>query len=101
MRFEGKTAVITGGSSGIGRGTVDLFLREGATVVMGDIDEAEGTAMMSALGDNFLFKTCDVTQEDQVKALMDHAAEKKKGSSGSSISAQGPVGWKFSGIRSG
>ncbi|OAO01393.1 SDR family NAD(P)-dependent oxidoreductase [Parasphingorhabdus sp.] len=79
MRFEGKTAVITGGSSGIGRGTVDLFLREGATVVMGDIDEAEGTAMMSALGDNFLFKTCDVTQEDQVKALMDHAAEKTGG----------------------
>lgn len=79
MRFEGKTAVITGGSSGIGRGIVDLFLREGATVVMGDIDEAEGTAMMSALGDNFLFKTCDVTQEDQVKALMDHAAEKTGG----------------------
>lgn len=79
MRFHGKTAVITGGSSGIGRGTVDLFLREGATVVMGDIDEAEGTAMMSALGDKFYFKTCDVTQEDQIKALMDHAAEQTGG----------------------
>lgn len=79
MRFEGKTAVITGGSSGIGRGTVDLFLREGATVVMGDIDDAEGTAMMSALGDNFLFQKTDVTQEAEIKALMDHAAEKTGG----------------------
>lgn len=79
MRFKNKTAVITGGSSGIGRGTVDLFLREGATVVMGDIDEAEGTTMMSELGDNFHFRTCDVTQEDQVKALMDYAAEKTGG----------------------
>ncbi|QJB69190.1 SDR family NAD(P)-dependent oxidoreductase [Parasphingorhabdus halotolerans] len=79
MRFEGKTAVITGGSSGIGRGTVDLFLREGATVVVGDIDEAEGSAMMSTLGEGFHFKKCDVTQEEQVKALMDHAAEKTGG----------------------
>lgn len=75
MRFEGKTVVITGGSSGIGRGTVDLFLREGAQVVMGDIDADEGSKMMSSLGDRFHFHKCDVTQEGQIKALMDHAAE--------------------------
>lgn len=79
MRFEGKTVVITGGSSGIGRGTVDLFLREGAKVVMGDIDTDEGAAMISTLGDRFHFKKCDVTQEDQVKGLMDFAAEKTGG----------------------
>ncbi len=79
MRFKGKTAVITGGSSGIGRNSVELFLREGATVVMGDIDEAEGTAMMSAMGDGFLFKRCDVTKEADIKALMDHAAEQTGG----------------------
>ena len=79
MRFKGKTAVITGGSSGIGRASVELFLREGATVVMGDIDEAEGIAMMSALGDAFLFQKCDVTQESEIKALMDYAAEKTGG----------------------
>ncbi|MEW4468157.1 SDR family NAD(P)-dependent oxidoreductase [Parasphingorhabdus sp. JC815] len=75
MRFKGKTAVITGGSSGIGRATVDLFLREGAHVIMGDINVDEGTAMMSSLGDSFHFQQCDVTQEDQIKALMDYAAE--------------------------
>ena len=79
MRFKGKTAVITGGSSGIGRSSVELFLREGAKVVMGDIDEAEGTAMMSAMGDGFLFKKCDVTQESDIKALMDYAAEQTGG----------------------
>tara|TARA_R110001606_G_scaffold22731_2_gene77474 strand:+ start:5355 stop:6191 length:837 start_codon:yes stop_codon:yes gene_type:complete len=79
MRFKDKTVVITGGSSGIGRGSVELFRREGATVVMGDIDEAEGTAMMSAMGDNFLFKKCDVTQEAEIKALMDYAAEETGG----------------------
>lgn len=79
MRFEGKTIVITGGSSGIGRGTVDLFLHEGARVVMGDIDADEGSAMMASLGDNFHFLKCDVTQEDQIKALMDHAAEQTGG----------------------
>jgi len=79
MRFKGKTAVITGGSSGIGRSSVDLFLREGATVVMGDIDDAQGTAMMAALGENFLFQKCDVTQEAEIKALMDYAAEQTGG----------------------
>jgi NAD(P)-dependent dehydrogenase (short-subunit alcohol dehydrogenase family) len=79
MRFEGKTAVITGGSSGIGRASVELFLREGATVVMGDIDETEGTAMMAALGERFLFKKSDVTREADVKALMDYAAEQTGG----------------------
>ena len=79
MRFEGKTAVITGGSSGIGKGTVDLFLREGATVVMGDIDDAAGSEMMASLGDAFHFVKCDVTQEAQVKALMDQAADKTGG----------------------
>ena len=79
MRFKDKTAVITGGSSGIGRASVELFLREGATVVMGDIDEAEGIAMMSALGENFIFRKCDVTRESEIKALMDHAAEKTGG----------------------
>lgn len=79
MRFKDKTVVITGGSSGIGRGSVDLFLREGAHVVMGDIDEAEGMAMATSLGDHFHFKRCDVTEEDQVKALMDFAAEQTGG----------------------
>ncbi len=79
MRFEGKTVVITGGASGIGRAGVDLFLGEGAQVVMGDIDADAGSQIMAKLGDGFHFQKCDVTQEDQIKTLMDYAAEQTGG----------------------
>ena len=45
-RLEGKVAVVTGAASGIGRGTVDLFVKEGARVIATDIDEA----LLSGLG---------------------------------------------------
>ena len=45
MRFAGKTAVVTGGASGIGRATVDLFAAEGATVILGDIDADAGSSI--------------------------------------------------------
>jgi NAD(P)-dependent dehydrogenase (short-subunit alcohol dehydrogenase family) len=41
-RLEGKVAVITGAASGIGRGTVDLFVKEGARVIAADIQDDKG-----------------------------------------------------------
>ena len=50
-RLDGKVAIITGGTSGMGRGTVDLFVDEGARVVVADIQDEKGALMENALKD--------------------------------------------------
>ncbi|MGH6780512.1 MAG: SDR family NAD(P)-dependent oxidoreductase [Sphingomonadaceae bacterium] len=79
MRFAGKTAVITGGASGIGKASVALFLSEGATVVMGDVNADAGAAMEAAAGGKLRFRRCDVCQEADIKGLMDFAAAETGG----------------------
>jgi NAD(P)-dependent dehydrogenase (short-subunit alcohol dehydrogenase family) len=74
MRFAGKTAVITGAASGIGKASVLRFASEGATVIAADIDDAGGQALADASGGNILFHHCDVTKVDDIKALMDFGA---------------------------
>lgn len=73
-RLDGKVAVITGAASGIGEATARVFAREGARLVMGDIQDAEGFALAEELGKSYL--RCDVTKEDEVRALVDHAISK-------------------------
>lgn len=72
-RLEGKVAAITGGSSGFGAGAARRFVREGAKVVIGDIQIEAGEAVAEELGDACLFIKCDVTVEDDVAALVDTA----------------------------
>ena len=66
-RIEGKVAVVTGGCSGIGLATVRRFAAEGATVVIGDVDDAHGPRIAQELGGAFVH--CDVTSPEQVEAL--------------------------------
>jgi len=76
MRLQGKVAVITGGASGIGAASVSLFIREGACVVIGDIQRGPGEAFAAQFGDQAAFAVRDVTQEDQVAALVDLAVSR-------------------------
>lgn len=71
MRFSGKVAVVTGGASGIGRATALRLAREGATVLVGDIDEG-GSQALEAEG--IRFRRTDVTREEEIAALIDAAA---------------------------
>ncbi len=74
-RLANKVAVITGGASGIGAAAAELFVSEGASVVLGDIQEEQGQAFAAKLGDKAVFRRCDVTQEEDVEALIDTAVE--------------------------
>jgi len=66
-------AIITGGSSGIGRATAAEFLAEGATVVIADIDEDRGTAAAEELGCEFV--RTDVTEYEQVESVVESTVE--------------------------
>lgn len=73
VRLQGKTAIITGAASGFGRSTAMSFAREGAQVVVADLQAEAGQALVSELqqqGHPALFLHCDVSREDSVQALV-------------------------------
>jgi NAD(P)-dependent dehydrogenase (short-subunit alcohol dehydrogenase family) len=71
--LSGKVAIVTGGASGIGRATVELFAAEGAKVVIADLDAARGEQVAKEVGEAAAFQRADVADADQVQALVDLA----------------------------
>lgn len=74
-RLDGKIAIVTGGASGIGEGTVLRFVEEGARVVIADIQEEPGRELARRLGDVARFAPTDVTEESSVARAVDTAVE--------------------------
>jgi NAD(P)-dependent dehydrogenase (short-subunit alcohol dehydrogenase family) len=67
-RLAGKVAVITGGASGIGRAAVDLFVSEGASVVVADINDTVSAALVHSMGGSLVYHHADVTDENQMSS---------------------------------
>jgi len=75
-RLQDKVAVITGGTSGIGAATAELFAAEGAKVVIAGRSEEKGRALAEQIGDNVIYEPQDVLVEDDVRRVIDDAAER-------------------------
>jgi NAD(P)-dependent dehydrogenase (short-subunit alcohol dehydrogenase family) len=68
--LTGKVAIVTGGASGIGAGIVEKFLAEGARVVIADVERERGQDFAAKLGADAAFRLTDVSDPDQVGALV-------------------------------
>ena len=69
-RLEGKVAVITGAASGIGQGTVELFVREGARVIAADIQDDKGARMEEDHKGLVRYAHCDVSREEDIASAV-------------------------------
>lgn len=72
-RLEGRVALITGGTGGIGAATVRRFVAEGAWVVASGRSHERGAELVRELGDHVRFVAADVTREESVNAMIDEA----------------------------
>lgn len=71
MDIAGKTAVITGGASGLGRATVELLAKQGANVAIFDMNDEKGNALATELGDHVKFYNVNVSDEASVQTALD------------------------------
>ena len=76
MRLAGKVAVITGAGAGIAEASAEIFAREGARVVVAEIDKEKGTDVAARIGEHAFFVHTDVTNESSVEQLMQQSMAK-------------------------
>jgi 3-hydroxyacyl-CoA dehydrogenase/3-hydroxy-2-methylbutyryl-CoA dehydrogenase len=76
MEIKGKTAIVTGGASGLGAATIRRLHGKGANVVIADFNVQGGEALAAELGESAAFAKMDVTNSAEVQAGVDLAMEK-------------------------
>lgn len=75
-RLEGKIAIVTGAAMGLGASVARLFVAEGARVVLGDVNDAEGSALAQSLGANAFYRHLDVGSEADWHAAIEKTVTK-------------------------
>lgn len=65
--FQNLVALVTGGTHGLGKGTVQMFLQNGAKVIICDLPDSKGADMAESLGNDVVFVPTDVTAEADVQ----------------------------------
>jgi len=76
MQLKGIVGLVTGGASGLGRATVERFIREGAKVTLCDLPTSQGAEVAGSLGENCTFAPCDITKTEDVEAALAQTKEK-------------------------
>ncbi|KAL9256481.1 Short chain aldehyde dehydrogenase 1-like protein [Drosera capensis] len=80
QRLKGKVAIITGGAGGFGESTARLFVRQGARVLIADVQDEKGMALCKDINsgdDNIItYVHCDITSDSDMKNLVDTAIAK-------------------------
>lgn len=76
MDIKGKTAIVTGGASGLGEATVIMLAGKGACVAILDINEETGASVAGHLGENAVFIRTDITETREVEAAISAVLEK-------------------------
>jgi NAD(P)-dependent dehydrogenase (short-subunit alcohol dehydrogenase family) len=79
MDIQGKVAVVTGGGSGIGRATAQLLAKEGASIVIADLDQKmgeESVRLIESAGGRAVFASADVTREQELRRALETAVSK-------------------------
>jgi NAD(P)-dependent dehydrogenase (short-subunit alcohol dehydrogenase family) len=68
MNIKGKVAIVTGGASGLGLGTVTSLVERGAKVIIFDLNEEKAQLACEQLGENVVYALVNVTDDASVKA---------------------------------